>query len=412
MHDNEPFSYGFPMFLMGTLALATGMFWCAQVVDSSTTERKHEPSKNPHVLHDASGAQYSDLVIWLHQGGQMHGDQRYESFRRKCPAKTIMTSAKLDNRSRSHSHANFTSAIVAVGTSLFGFIAPFVALRAMHATITVAQLGTVLVMTLLRSFAHSAREHQNDIQYPEMVDGNELEWLARDINGCKTWEVVTALEGRLLEPSQTIAMDVMRSRTRLAVLSKNWELRENRDMLRFLQTAIEDTMNHVFTKMSLMDSWGSSPEFLWRLPVMVDSNFGCGVTLRLRRERNEIGDWQVWITDVNELEATLCLWTSSIEERKREYLQSGRPSAQLVRLMGPATRESKMEYDIWINRGTKYRKALAPITEDVQYFGWTGFALKDSPETEFISLICDESLEALRPRPIRLVHVRIGGDHY
>lgn len=71
-------------------------------------------------------------------------------------------------------------------------------------------------------------------------------------------------------------------------------------MLRFLQTAIEDTMNHVFTKMNLMDSWGSSPEFHWRLPVMVDSNFGHHVTLRLGRESNEIGGWQVWITDVNE----------------------------------------------------------------------------------------------------------------
>lgn len=82
-------------------------------------------------------------------------------------------------------------------------------------------------------------------------------------------------------------------------------------------------------------------------------------------------------------------------ERKREHLQSGRPPAQLVRLVGPATRESKMEYDIWINRGTKYRKALAPIAEDVQYFGWTRFVLKDSPETEFISLTCNDSLERL-----------------
>lgn len=219
LHDNDPFSYGFPMFLVGTLALATGMFWCAQVVDSSTTERKHEPSKSPRASHDASGAQYPDLVIWLQQGGQVHGDQRYESFGRKCPAKTIMTSKKLDNRSRSRSHANFTSAIVAVGTSLFGFIAQFVALRAMHATITVAQLGAVLVMTLLRSFAHSARD-QNDIKYPELVDGNELEWLAKDLNGCKTWEVVTALDGRLLEPSRTIGMDVMRSRARLLFYPK------------------------------------------------------------------------------------------------------------------------------------------------------------------------------------------------
>lgn len=396
LHDNEPFSYGFPMFLAGTLALATGMFWCAQVVDSSTTERKHEPSKgfkNLHASHDASDAKYPDLVIWLQQGGQMHGDQRYESFGRQCPAKTIMTSERLDNRSRSR--ANFTSAIVAVGTSLFGFIAQFVALRAMHATITVAQLGAVLLMTLLRSFAHSAREHQNDIKYPEVVDGNELEWLAKNINKCKTWEVVTALDERLLQPSQTIAMDVMKSRARLADLSENWELGGNKDMLKFLQTAIEDTMNHVFTKMSLMDSWGSSPEFQWRLPVIVNSNLGYYVTLRLTRLSNEIGGWQVWTANMNDLEATLCLWTSFMKETKRKHLQSGRLPAQLVRLMGPATRESKMEYDIWINRGTKFRKALAPIAEDVQYLGWTGVVLKDSPKTEFISVICNDRLERL-----------------
>lgn len=74
---------------------------------------------------------------------------------------------------------------------MIGFITQFVALRAMHATVTVAQLGAVLVMTAIRSVAHIEHENKNDIEFSDEIEDHELDWLAKSINGCKAWAVVS-----------------------------------------------------------------------------------------------------------------------------------------------------------------------------------------------------------------------------
>lgn len=70
-NDLPPVTSGFPVFVAGTLFLAVGMFFCAQVVELSSEEVKYLPPGD------------DKTVIWLQQGGKTVGDQRFESFGRR-----------------------------------------------------------------------------------------------------------------------------------------------------------------------------------------------------------------------------------------------------------------------------------------------------------------------------------------
>lgn len=120
------------------------------------------------------------------KGGQTVGDQLFESFLRKSRSSTILASH------RSERNLNLL-AIVAVGTALVGSTTQFIALRAMHATITVAQLGVVLLMTALRSFAQMQRIGANDLPLAHQRDAEELNWLANRLLRCDRWDVTSSL---------------------------------------------------------------------------------------------------------------------------------------------------------------------------------------------------------------------------
>lgn len=267
-NDASPVAYGFPVFITGAVALGLGVFGGAWAVEPSTKEVIWEPAKN--------GGPKS--VIWLQQGGQTVGDQRFEPWARRSGSldNTITTSHKLIKTSDASEEtgtleevAGTWNAIMGtprkmkgrttlVNTSimfaLIGFILQFFGLRVMHSSVTLAQLGAILIMTLVRSFGHITREDHNDIINPEQVEGYELDWLVKDLKKCETWEVITGpmepVDATSAEITPNAAMGVMKARARLARLSGDWEL-GIRTKVQILHDCIEATMDEVFTNMSL-----------------------------------------------------------------------------------------------------------------------------------------------------------------
>lgn len=215
-------------------------------------------------------------------------------------------------------------AATAASVTLVGFIAQFFGLRATHSSVIVLQLGAILVMTGLRSYAHARRDSNNDIKEPDVVRGYELDWLAKNLGGCSTWEVgpfsrdgpvqsETAYNGSKLgeigalelprtearenpgptpetrpipsepgnvgagenpntapatEPLQAPKMPqrAMMIRVSLAGLSIDWDL-NSRKCVAVLQRAIEESMNDVFAKMELNQKNLNEPSFQWCIPV-------------------------------------------------------------------------------------------------------------------------------------------------
>lgn len=140
----------------------------------------------------------------------------------------------------------------------------------MHPSITVAQLGAILIMTALRSCAHIQRESRNDIKKPDEVEGYELDWLAKDLKRCEASEIMAGLDIPSADNpfwddevhSSSPAMAVMKIRARLAILSSDWKL-ENRMKVEVLQNAIEETMDEIFAKMALDDGFREIGELKW-----------------------------------------------------------------------------------------------------------------------------------------------------
>lgn len=358
-NDLEPVGYGFPLFAVGTGVLGIGMFVCAMVVESATEEETWEPE------------QVSDkpYVIWLQQGGQTVGDQRFEAFARESP-KNILTSRNLTK------HGQLARVNLGVVAALLGFFAQFIALRAMHSTVTIAQLAAVFIMTAIRSYTRMDRENKNLINNPTQVEGHELDWLAKDLRGCKVWELISGPDtvgsgsgSPPMHPSPpegqdlNLAMTVMLTRSRLADLAKDWHI-ERRAIVRKLRDCINATMNQVYSSsMSLKTNWESGQEVIWFMPVKVDeSSNTLDISLAIRRSYtidNEFGPWE---TNEHELEAVICLSLSSVTDAN-EFL--GQVN---IRHLGPASDKAIKDYLLWTRRVTPHH--TGPLPDKSRLFGW------------------------------------------
>lgn len=363
-NDLPPVAYGFPVFVIGTLSLSVGMFLCAHEVEISTLETTWVPQRD------------SGSVIWLQQGGQTVGDQRFESFSRvirwsesDCAANKIITSSKLTQDTKKRRF----SVMIAISTALIGFVVQFAGLRVMHSSVIVVQLGAVLIMTVVRSCAHIQRSAQNDIKDPDRVEGHELDWLAKEMAKCKRWEVITwPSDGCLVKaPTPNVtAVKVMKTRARLAELSKDWKL-EDRAKAGILRSAIETTINQISSTMTLNDTL-KGDQFTWAVPVKTELEDGSleesSINLVLTRKAGESRIWSPWETDERELEAVLCLWISTLTDDIRESTRENKPQLENIRLFGLDTNEIKLDYNLWIDRGTTTEKAK-PDPNKARYFG-------------------------------------------
>lgn len=414
-NDEPTPDYAFPIIACGTLLLAMGMFLCAQIIEQSTEEAYWEPASK---FNNSKTTE----VIWLQRGGQMVGDQLFGSFAKRSENFTVMTSAKRSEKFDS-GKSREVRVWIALSASFLGFVTQFIGFRAIHPYVTLVQLAVVLFMTIIRSFAHIERKSQNAIENPDSLgDGHELDWLAKSLKGCKTWEIVTGIdsEGYSVVPKSPTQPDpnkcpsplhnqptvVMKNRARLAQISSDWKL-ENRIKVKTLKSAIEATMNQVCASMTLKPGYEEMCNFDWTLWVKTrfcSSNQGTtstekdkepeisGVDLRIVRERDD-DSWTPWRIDENELEAVLCLWVSSLVEEDKLRARSHNLPLKNVRLFGPATDDSvvRTDYKLWIYNGT----ALNESREDPgsRYFGWAG---KDQGgNATYLSIDAKEDLATL-----------------
>ncbi|KAL6910714.1 hypothetical protein GGI43DRAFT_419915 [Trichoderma evansii] len=173
----RPDSYACPMAIVGTLVEWGGMFLCAYLVGQ--TSRKQVFHRNQQTL----GKQSTSSIYWVQPGGQVLGDQVFDPF---CysdhdqPLLQYVSSWKKPSRSSDSELVLW----VAVGTTVTGFVIQFIGLRGIHSAISVAQLGAMMVMSVVRSALRMQRLKPNDNflrRCPDEVVGHELDWLAMHI---------------------------------------------------------------------------------------------------------------------------------------------------------------------------------------------------------------------------------------
>ncbi|KAG4441242.1 hypothetical protein IFR05_003290 [Cadophora sp. M221] len=170
--ESEVPRYGFPLFVSGTAFLCVGIYLCAFLVGDSTKERQFR----------RRGKRTS--LFWLQPGGQVVGDQTFDPFAYTDDGKLqkYTTSWKKKRQNRGQ-----VGVWVAVALSVLGFVMQFVGIRALHSSISLAQLGAIVLMSLLRSLLRSRRrKHETNLFHDanddermlQIVEGYELDWLA------------------------------------------------------------------------------------------------------------------------------------------------------------------------------------------------------------------------------------------
>ncbi|KAL4881886.1 hypothetical protein BJY04DRAFT_217951 [Aspergillus karnatakaensis] len=160
-------------YIIGTISLCCAVLACATLIGESTEERVYERNLK------TDGAPSSQL-FWLQPGNQVVANETFDAFAYvenvgKSPLLSYTTSSK---RKVDHFHSyTWIAAILSLG----GYIAQFVGLRGMHASVSIAQLGATLLMSVLRSCLRVRRLKRTDnklADIPDIIVGHELDWLA------------------------------------------------------------------------------------------------------------------------------------------------------------------------------------------------------------------------------------------
>ncbi|CAG7930457.1 unnamed protein product [Penicillium olsonii] len=171
--DSPPESYACPLVISGTVLVCGGMFHCAFLIGQSTKEDIWIRKKR--------GKNQADRLsmYWVQPGGQIIGDQTFDAFSHTDHDNHLqkyMTSRK-DVASR----ISKVQIWAAIGTTLVGFVLQFTGLRGIHSSVSVAQLGVIMVMSIARAALRMQRLKPEDnslAEFPDEVLGHELDWLA------------------------------------------------------------------------------------------------------------------------------------------------------------------------------------------------------------------------------------------
>ncbi|KAK3995331.1 ankyrin repeat domain-containing protein 50 [Cladorrhinum sp. PSN332] len=336
-------------FVLGTFCLCIGMLACAALIGESTDERRYRRNDES----PSTAAEHTSQLLWLQPGNQMVGDETFDVFA------YIEGDGKKGNRvlweytTSSKAQVGFHRHTWAAALlSLAGYIAQFIGLRGMHASVSMAQLGITLLMSLVRACLRLRRLRPDDNKLGHVRDsvlGFELDWLATELELPKrqrvgelaTWHIInepsSGVSEQSLEPSLGPGQMILNYRTRLAHLTGHfpptlaqshsfqpWKDEQvcTRMMARNLGSALSTTAACLFghetpqrsltiklyARLKTLKKVSQSPNSpLGLVPEMIE------VEIEPLSGGSEIG----WTTDSSKLESILSLWAWGIKQDDR-----------------------------------------------------------------------------------------------
>ncbi|KAF6812486.1 ankyrin repeat protein [Colletotrichum plurivorum] len=167
--DNSPVpDYACPLAAGGTVLVVAGMFLCAHVVESSTTETRYTVNRNGnHIMR----------LFWI-QREQVVSDQVFESFAMHPASRCISFIASHRNAEKAQTGGGSLQAKTIFGTTigLAGFICQFIGLRQMNSAASLAQLIVVCIMTAARALVR--RGFEGSFRHHKLLPGFKLDWFA------------------------------------------------------------------------------------------------------------------------------------------------------------------------------------------------------------------------------------------
>lgn len=326
--DDKPVaSYSYPFFFVGTLGVDFGMFLCARIIEKASVELFYTPK------------QKKSSIYWLQPGGQKVGDQVFNAF-----AGRFNDEQNPDHRPYIKSIKNPKRAAdsilwIAVTMTMSGFILQFIGARGLHASVTLAWLGSTVIMAVVRAALRSSRlkEDDNIMMQPDFTDlprtlsyGHELDFFASFLSkplvpivfdlvtNVHSQQALSMMCNKELLPG--MGSTILKTRKRLAELTGPdhlaWDDFAVRKMAQQLKITIESIMESL---RSLPNRSNTKVKLGWSVHLDCskegsgnDERVGERHMVYLMRTNLE-SRWRVSLPD---LEAILGIWTWSLVQRR------------------------------------------------------------------------------------------------
>lgn len=388
--DGKPVAaYAFPLFFLGSVLLCTGMFLCAFIIERSTKEfylRPNKPSK----------------IYWLQPGGQHIGEQVFSAFLdvNEGPRSQASTDIQYVKSTRHEGHkVDHIWLVFTVLLTVLGWVIQFVGLRGLNAAVSLAQMGSTLLMALVRTWLRTKRIGSDDSRLTQEEcrlsshKKQELDCFAFHLEGVESFNLranfaddvsrapssLSSVTATAAEPDTSAGPGIrlIQTRVRLAELTSNAEksgIQAWHDLpIRIATYRLAKTIE---TTMDLLSRWTTmaSGVYYFTLPFeCLSQNEGTTVTsleqitLKIERSENKLK----WTVDVGELEAILGLWTWSLLKSNESWLQP-----ELGRLVGLHEEEARAEetdlyFHKWIFCETRAEMVSSSvISSSRQLFGF------------------------------------------
>ena len=411
LRETTPPPWAFPLTCTGTLSIFAGMFLCAHLINNESNEtflKRISAERNADSL-TVIGNPNNETpttdgeVFWL-QKAQTVGDQTFKAYiGRSHESKRYIKSTRA-TLSRQPSLRKRVELYCALGLSIIGFVFQFVGLRYLHASVALANLGSTLIMSVLRATLRTqhptALSNELD-QYDRLRSKDfELTHLARILSDhdMKTFDLYVSQQPMSLgPPDQTTELQCSGERlvmtyTRLLSLvngGDGWIPAEIRAATIRLKSAIEGVAEYIGKhsdleaswldgrniqisivrmdgygadlKTSLLPSW-SEPERQCRLRTESSPILNNNVETITMRISQPIPANPRWIVDILELEALLTLVYSS---RLSRGTAGPSVSRRLVSDFDSHDAASKAaafsEWEIWMTDNPAYAKVKSDI---------------------------------------------------
>ncbi|KAL4980586.1 hypothetical protein BDW66DRAFT_147020 [Aspergillus desertorum] len=402
---NSAEDYALPFYIFGSISLSVGMFLCAFLVERSSSESRlysNRPSK----------------LYWLQPGRQKIGDQDFGAFLAvdEGPNSSTSQNLKYIKSVRGPScKGKRPLLILAICVTMVGFVLQFVGLRSLHPSVIVADVGSTLLMAMVRACLRTKRLGSDANQFRkderELVSRNqqELDCFAYHLAKVKSFHVMsrplqqsvrsrsgsfaTSNSSQISNQSSGLGAKLIRTRAKLAKLtsctrhsSMNWDDLPIRKVALDLARTIEMTME-VVSRWKEMPLSSCSFELTFACHSDNDQSRGALETYTIMLERSD--DTFQWQVDSNELEAILGLWTFWLLKSDSNWSQR-----RLGKAVGLTKDEARAEatdlyFHKWIFR---QREAIMVSSKMIPLPGQTfGYFSDDYPDSKEILVVKTEN---------------------
>ncbi|KAL4996392.1 hypothetical protein BDV10DRAFT_202423 [Aspergillus recurvatus] len=403
-NDHSAENYALPFYIYGSISLSVGMFLCAFLIERSSSESCLFPNK-------------PSKLYWLQPGRQKIGDQDFGAFLALDEGPNSSTSKELKyikSVRGSPPKGKRPLLVFTICVTMVGFVLQFVGLRGLHPSVIIADVGSTLLMAVVRTCLRTKRLGSDGNRFrkedQELFSHNqqELDCFAYHLEKVKSFQLMSspihqsvrsrsgscATNSSSQIPNQPsgLGAKLIRTRAKLAELtscsrhpSMDWDDLPIRKVARNLARTIEMTME-VVSRWEV--SLGScSFELTFACHPDDDKSRGSLETYNIMLERSN--DTFQWKVDANELEAILGLWTFWLLKSDSNWSQSG-----LGRAVGLTKDEARAEatdlyFHKWIFR---QREAMMVSSKLISFPGQTfGYFSDDYPDSKEILVVKTEN---------------------